>query len=121
MRRVGRTIPTRPYTTTAAINAVTGDAPIAEAPAAPAVEGDVVVFAAASLTAAFTEIGEAFMAEHPDANVVFNFAGVVGPGDADQRGRAGRRVRVGRPGNMTKLTDAGQNAREPGGVRDEHR
>ena len=33
------------------------------------------VFAAASLTAAFTEIGEAFKVENPDAEVVLNFAG----------------------------------------------
>jgi len=36
---------------------------------------DVTVFAAASLTAAFTELGDAFMADHPDAEVRFNFAG----------------------------------------------
>lgn len=77
------------------------------------VEGTITVFAAASLTAAFTEIGEAFMAEHPDAEVVFNFAasselvtqiGEGAPADvfasADQN-------------NMTKLTDAGDNASEP--------
>lgn len=33
------------------------------------------VFAAASLTAAFTELGDAFTAENPDAGVTFNFAG----------------------------------------------
>lgn len=36
---------------------------------------DVTVFAAASLTAAFTELGDAFMADHPEAEVRFNFAG----------------------------------------------
>jgi len=36
---------------------------------------DVTVFAAASLTAAFTEIGDAFMAANPGAEVRFNFAG----------------------------------------------
>ena len=34
----------------------------------------VTVFAAASLTAAFTEIGEAFTAANPDTEVTFNFA-----------------------------------------------
>ena len=43
------------------------------ATAAP-VSGDVTVFAAASLTDAFTEIGDAFMAEYPDVEVRFNFA-----------------------------------------------
>jgi molybdate transport system substrate-binding protein len=37
--------------------------------------GDLSVFAASSLTEAFTEIGDAFTEEHPGANVVFNFAG----------------------------------------------
>jgi molybdate transport system substrate-binding protein len=81
--------------------------------AGPAVEGAVTVFAAASLTAAFTEIGDAFMTEYPDAEVVFNFAasselvtqiGEGAPADvfasADQN-------------NMTELTDAGGNATEP--------
>lgn len=36
---------------------------------------DLNVFAAASLTAAFTEIGEVFEAGHPQVTVVFNFAG----------------------------------------------
>lgn len=39
-----------------------------------AVSGDVVVFAAASLTEVFTDIGDAFTAAHPEADVVFNFA-----------------------------------------------
>ena len=33
------------------------------------------VYAAASLTDAFTEIGQAFGAEHPDVTIVFNFGG----------------------------------------------
>ncbi len=37
-------------------------------------DADVTVFAAASLTAAFTELGEAFSAANPDAEVTFNFA-----------------------------------------------
>lgn len=36
---------------------------------------DVTVFAAASLTAAFTELGDAFMAAHPGTEVTFSFAG----------------------------------------------
>jgi molybdate transport system substrate-binding protein len=42
---------------------------------AAAVSGEVTVFAAASLTAAFTEIGEAFQGANPDAGTTFNFAG----------------------------------------------
>ena len=36
-------------------------------------DGDITVFAAASLTDAFTELGTAFEAEYPDASVEFNF------------------------------------------------
>lgn len=36
--------------------------------------GELTVFAAASLTDAYTEIGDAFTAEHPDVDVTFNFA-----------------------------------------------
>ena len=39
-----------------------------------AVEGEVVVFAAASLTDAFTELGAMFTEQHPDATATFNFA-----------------------------------------------
>lgn len=77
------------------------------------VSGDVTVFAAASLTAAFTEIGEAFMVEYPDADVTFNFGASselvtqIGEGaPADVFASADLN-------NMTKLTDAGNNAAEP--------
>lgn len=71
------------------------------------------VFAAASLTAAFTEIGDAYTAEHPGAEVVFNFAASselvtqIGEGaPADVFASADR-------SNMTELTDAGGNGSEP--------
>jgi molybdate transport system substrate-binding protein len=38
-------------------------------------EGETVVFAAASLTDAFEEMGESFEGSHPGAGVIFNFAG----------------------------------------------
>lgn len=40
-----------------------------------AISGEIVVFAAASLTESFTEIGSAFEAAHPGTTVTFNFAG----------------------------------------------
>ncbi|MGE3619171.1 MAG: molybdate ABC transporter substrate-binding protein [Acidimicrobiia bacterium] len=48
-----------------------------EAPAdeGPAIEGSLTVFAAASLTDAFGEIGEAFEDANPEVTVTFNFAG----------------------------------------------
>ena len=76
-------------------------------------EGDITVFAAASLTAAFTEIGDAFTAANPDATITFNFAASselvtqIGEGaPADVFASADLN-------NMTKLTDAGNNANEP--------
>lgn len=75
--------------------------------------GDITVFAAASLTAAFTDIGEAFMAQYPDADVTFNFAA---------SSELVTQIREGAPAdvfasadlsNMTKLTDAGDNGTEP--------
>lgn len=71
------------------------------------------VFAAASLTDAFTELGDAFMAANPEAEVTFNFAASsklvtqIGEGaPADIFASADLN-------NMTKLTDAGNNASEP--------
>lgn len=75
--------------------------------------GEVVVFAAASLTGAFTEIGDAFMVEHPDVKVTFSFAASselvsqIGQGSpADVFASADQ-------SNMKKLTDAGNNASAP--------
>ena len=75
--------------------------------------GNVTVFAAASLTAAFTEMGNAFMVANPERKVTFNFAASselvtqIGEGaPADVFASADK-------ANMTKLTDAGNNATEP--------
>lgn len=81
--------------------------------AEPAVSGDVTVFAASSLTEAFTEIGDAFTAANPDAKVVFNFAG---SGDLVTQIGQGAPADVFVPAddaNMTKLIDAGENVGEP--------
>ncbi|WP_395729250.1 molybdate ABC transporter substrate-binding protein [Nakamurella sp.] len=43
--------------------------------AAPAATGTLTVFAAASLKATFTEIGQTFQQQHPGTTVTFNFAG----------------------------------------------
>jgi molybdate transport system substrate-binding protein len=51
-----------------------GATPTTDASAAP-VSGNITVFAAASLTDAFTEIGSAFQDANPDASVAFNFGG----------------------------------------------
>jgi molybdate transport system substrate-binding protein len=79
----------------------------------PAVGGDIVVFAASSLTESFTEIAEAFKIENPDANVVFTFAG---SGDLVTQIGEGAPADVfasADDSNMTKLTDAGEAAGAP--------
>ena len=78
-----------------------------------AVSGDVTVFAAASLTAAYTEIGEAFMTEHPDATVTFNFASSSDLVTQINEGAPADVYASADEANMTKLTDAGGNAGEP--------
>ncbi len=78
-----------------------------------AVEGTVTVFAAASLTAAFEDLGAAFAEANPDADVVFNFAASselvtqIGEGaPADLFASADLN-------SMSKLTDAGDHATDP--------
>jgi molybdate transport system substrate-binding protein len=66
--------PAATQTTNEAVVAET-DAAIEPPSSAPAGPVDFNVFAAASLTAAFSEIGEKFEAAHPGVTVVFNFAG----------------------------------------------
>lgn len=86
------------------------------APAAPATEsvsGDLTVFAAASLTAAFTEIGDAFMVEFPDSTVTFNFAASSELVTQIDEGAPADVYASADLGNMAKLTDAGANATEP--------
>jgi molybdate transport system substrate-binding protein len=75
--------------------------------------GEIVVFAAASLTEAFTEIGDVFEAAHPDTSVTFNFAAsselvaqILEGAPADVYASADL-------ANMAKLTTAGANASEP--------
>lgn len=78
-----------------------------------ATSGEVVVFAAASLTDAFTELGDAFGVANPDATVVSNFAAsselvaqIVEGAPADVYASADLR-------NMARLTEAGANATDP--------
>jgi molybdate transport system substrate-binding protein len=77
------------------------------------VSGEVVVFAAASLTEAFTELADEFMRNNPDASVTLNFAAsselvaqIVEGAPADVYASAD-------PANMAKLTDAEAAATEP--------
>ena len=79
----------------------------------PGVEGDITVFAAASLTEAFTEVGEAFTAANPDAKATFTF---------DASSALVQQITEGAPAdvfasadtaNMDKLTEPVLNGNEP--------
>jgi molybdate transport system substrate-binding protein len=75
--------------------------------------GDLTVFAAASLTDAFTEIGEAFELSHPDASVTFNFAASSDLVTQIDQGAPADVFASADEANMTKLTDAGSNGDVP--------
>jgi molybdate transport system substrate-binding protein len=96
------------------------DAPVDQPPATAtatdpvsAVGGNITVFAAASLTTAFTEVGEAFMAAHPDAEVSFNFASSSDLVTQIDQGAPADVYASADQANMTKLVDAGGNAGDP--------
>ena len=71
------------------------------------------VFAAASLTDAFTEIGDAFMVDHPDASVTFNFASSSDLVVQINEGAPADVYASADQTNMAKLIDAGNNGGEP--------
>jgi molybdate transport system substrate-binding protein len=98
---------------TTTVAAATTGAPTSDDPAPPAASGDISVFAAASLTDAYTEIGDAFAEANPDARITFNFASSsdlvaqIGQGaPADVFASADE-------ANMAKLVDAGGTAGDP--------
>ena len=74
---------------------------------------DVTVFAAASLSDAFTEIGEAFTLEHPDVNLRFNFAASSELATQISEGAPADVFASADSDSMTTLTDAGDNAIDP--------
>ena len=63
------------------------------------VAGEVTVFAAASLTESFTQIGKDFEAANPGSKVTFNFAGSSALATQINAGRPRGRVRGGQPGH----------------------
>ncbi len=73
-------------------------------------KGDLNVFAAASLTAAFDEIGAAFTTENPDVKVTFNYAGSSDLVTQINEGAPADVFASADKANMTKLTDAGNNS-----------
>src|SRR4051794_2663838 len=96
--------------------ATTGATAAAAAPAVstvPTVSGDVTVFAASSLTAAYTEIGDAFKTSNPEASVTFNFGSSSDLVAQINQGAAADVYASADEANMQKLTDAAGNADEP--------
>ncbi len=77
------------------------------------VSGEVVVFAAASLTEAFTEIGMAFEQANPDATVTFNFAGSSTLAQQIVRGAPAGVFASANTAQMQKVVDAGLTAGQP--------
>jgi molybdate transport system substrate-binding protein len=74
---------------------------------------DITVFAAASLTAAFTEIGDAVHAANPGVDVTFNFAGSSDLVTQIAQGAPADVFASADTSNMAKLTDAGDSGSEP--------
>lgn len=91
----------------------TADAPRDTTAAAGTVSGDVTVFAAASLTESFTELGKRFEAENPDAKVTFNFAGSSALARQINEGAPADVFASASPVNMTQVTDSGAATDEP--------
>ena len=74
------------------------------------VTGTVTVFAAASLTGAFTEIGEQFEADHPGVTVVFSFGASSGLAQQVVAGAPADVFAAASPATMQVVTDAGDAA-----------
>lgn len=98
--------------TSLALAACGGDTSTA-ANGATATHGDIVVFAASSLTEAFTALAEAFTAASPDAHVTFNFAGSSDLVTQISEGAPADVFVSADDANMTKITDASLNATSP--------
>jgi len=81
--------------------------------AAGTVKGDITVFAAASLTAAFTDIGAAFSRANPEAKATFSFDASSALAQQITQGAPADVVASADQANMDKLTKAGLNGTEP--------
>ncbi len=73
----------------------------------PTASGEIVVFAAASLTESFTQLGKDFEAANPEATVTFNFAGSSALAQQINQGAPADVFASAAPKNMTDVTDTG--------------
>ncbi|WNV82675.1 molybdate ABC transporter substrate-binding protein [Umezawaea sp. Da 62-37] len=74
---------------------------------APAVTGAITVFAAASLTESFTQLGKDFEAANPGAKVTFNFAGSSALAQQINSGAPADVFASAAPANMKQVSDTG--------------
>jgi molybdate transport system substrate-binding protein len=77
------------------------------------ISGDVTVFAAASLTEAFTQIGDDFEAANPEVTVTFNFAGSSTLAQQINEGAPADVFASANPANMETVTEAGNGTGTP--------
>jgi molybdate transport system substrate-binding protein len=80
---------------------------------APGVTGTVTVFAAASLTESFTQIGKDFEAANPGSKVVFSFAGSSALATQINQGAPADVFAAASPATMKTVTDAGNGDGSP--------
>ncbi|MGW6728047.1 molybdate ABC transporter substrate-binding protein [Nocardia sp. NPDC055029] len=77
------------------------------------VTGTVTVFAAASLTETFTELGKQFEAAHPGVKVVYNFGGSSALAEQIKQGAPADVFASAAPKNMQQVVDAGEVTAKP--------
>lgn len=77
------------------------------------VTGDITVFAAASLTESFNQIGKDFEAANPGTKVIFNYGGSSGLATQINQGAPADVFASASPSTMKTVTDAGNGAGEP--------
>jgi molybdate transport system substrate-binding protein len=93
--------------------ATTTGAPAPATSRASAVEGDITVFAAASLAESFTAVGEAFTEANPDAKATFSFDASSALVQQITQGAPADVFASADTANMDKLTQAGLNGTQP--------
>jgi len=91
----------------AATTACGGSDPAPAEAGADGLSGELVVFAAASLTESFTQIGDDFESEHPGVTVTFNFAGSSTLAQQISEGAPADVFASASPATMALVTDAG--------------
>ncbi|MDG4831985.1 molybdate ABC transporter substrate-binding protein [Solwaraspora sp. WMMD1047] len=112
--RTGRPAAALGFVLAATLAAGCGGAPdAAGSPSGAGVTGTVTVFAAASLTESFTQLGTAFEAANPGATVVVNFAGSSALATQINQGAPVDVFAAAAPANMATVTDVGNGAGSP--------